>query len=76
VHAHEETLRFRVTKLGGIDDVAAMLGQESGYAMNNAALVVAGEREDVFWVSHGISGHGRDGIVARTLPHSPKYGIE
>jgi hypothetical protein len=53
MHAHEETLRFRVTKLGGIDDIATSLSQESGDAMDDAALVVAGERKDVFWVIHG-----------------------
>jgi hypothetical protein len=64
MHAHEKALRFRVAELGGIDDVATMLSQESGNAMDNAALVLAGEREDVFWVIHGTFYLGRAIIVA------------
>jgi hypothetical protein len=52
MHAHEEQLRLRIAKLCGIDNVAAMFGQKAGNAVNDAALVVARQGEDVFRVRH------------------------
>jgi hypothetical protein len=53
VHAHEEQLRFRIAELGRIDDVAAVLGEETGHAQHDTALVEAGQGQDVFRMRHG-----------------------
>ncbi|MNF11805.1 hypothetical protein D3C80_2131100 [compost metagenome] len=53
MHAHEEQLGFLVAELGGIEDVAAVFGQEAGDAVHNAALVQAGQGQDVFGMRHG-----------------------
>jgi hypothetical protein len=43
MHPHEEQTGLGVAELGGIDNVAAMLGQKARHAMHDAALVETGE---------------------------------
>jgi hypothetical protein len=48
MHAHEEQPGFGVAELGRVDDIAAVLGQETRHAVHDAALVEAGNGQDVF----------------------------
>jgi len=50
VDAHEEQLRFRIAELGRVDDVAAMFGQKTRDAQHDAAVVQAGQGQDIFWI--------------------------
>ena len=52
VHAHEEQLRFGVAELVGIDDVTAVFGQKALDPQHDAALVEAGQGQDIFRSRH------------------------
>ncbi|GGC58629.1 hypothetical protein GCM10011396_01890 [Undibacterium terreum] len=56
MHAHEEKLRLSVAKLGGIDNIAAMLCQKAGNLMNYASLIRARQGEYVFWMHNDKEG--------------------
>jgi hypothetical protein len=52
MHAHKEQPGLGVAELRGIDNIAAVIGQKTGDAMHDAALVETGERKDIFWIRH------------------------
>ncbi len=76
VYAHEKQARLAVAELRGVDDVAAVIGQESRHAMNDSTLVQAREGQDVFGIAHNECGclkrwradNTKPGIVACLSP--------
>jgi hypothetical protein len=83
MHAHEKQLRLRIAELRGIDDIAAMLGQKSRYAMHNAALIETRQGKNIFRMRHDYrsigkalaTGGSERSLLSHALAVSNKTGI-
>ena len=54
---------MRITKLRRINNIATMIGEKTGNAMNDAALIRARQSQDIFWTHRYLNSWKSEGKI-------------